>query len=433
VAADGSVAVGCGGVRRLAAVVACAFALMALAGCGAAVSRPVMVASATQLAYPTVAAGRLGFDAVWAGQSGVWTDQWSYRKEHWNGPRLLSRRSTLQTPTEIADSPSGAAVAGWEYAPPDRGSGVSLASLAPQLLVRYRSPDGSWQPTLRLPTGVPLRPRGVGIDSVGDAFVVWQTTAKPSEIMLSEHTPTAKGWAEPQMVAPASGGVAAGPDIAVSPAGALAVAWSADRANDPPSRRGEKQTFTQLNYARVVVRSRLRQGRAWHTVRLGATGQRVTGAEVGEWPSDPVSVGINDSGTVVAGWQVIPASNGALKPRLAVVTDFGPHPRTRMVAIPSSSDVDYPTFISGRTDIDVNAGAWVAILAPTGQVKAHAALANWYLGPRPSVTRQICTRLKLIAPAEGVAVAPNGLGMTVYQSGPDTVRLNGIFSYTHPC
>ncbi len=422
-----------GGLKRFAAPVMCGLALIGLASCGTSVHQQVQFASATQRAYPAVTAGKLGFDVVWSGQSGVWTDQWSYHSQHWTGPILLSRRSTPQTPTEIADSSSGAAVVGWEYTPPDRGGSISLTSLAPQFLLRYRSPSGSWQPTLRLPTSIQLRPHGVGIDSEGDAFAVWQTDAKHGTIMLSEHAANTKAWAQPEAVAPVSAGLLAGPDIAVSPAGALAVAWSANPTHDSPPRPLKRQTFAELNPDRVTVRSRVRQGRAWHTVRLGATGQRVSGGYSAEWPIDPVTVAINDAGTIAAGWQITPVTDAGMQPRLAIVTNLATNPRTHMLAVPTSSDVTYPTLLSGHAEINVNAAACLVALGPTGHVTTHATLPDWYSGPRPSVTREICSRLKRFAPAEGVAVAPNGLSMTVYQAGPDTDQINGIFSYTHPC
>ena len=305
--------------------------------------------------------------------------------------------------------------------------------------MRYRAPNGFWQRTYELPDN-DFDHQSLGIDAKGNAYLLWR---RGQSVVLSEHKANADEWTEPTVLVASTEALGTDPVLSVSPDGAIAIARTViseallRRQNQKPTLSSRHHprapTYAELNDERVIIDIRSESGR-WRTRTVGIAGHRNApiGAVIGEWGLDPLSVAIDNSGTVYVGWQVVSPKAGLESPRLAVVPSASS--TIHRVLLPDSSNASNPELTGLAVGAVVDWGPWVSSVRANGRLGKRDAIDQPLSGSLVKATNGMCAQLGRVLSGHNFAIAPDGLSMSIWQTGPvaDNARYP-IRSYAHSC
>jgi hypothetical protein len=397
--------------------------------------------------YPRIAAdGSLGFDAVWMGSQALTTAHWSESTRSWAPAIPLSGQIPLQTISDVAGAPSGAAAAAWTVGSP----GVAQAVQA-----RYRpGASGPWEAlsTVFSSRDASVYTVQIGMDRGGDAFAVWRTGT--GAIDLSVHPANSSGWSPTSTVArdahAGTYGVDGGPMLAVTPQGTVALVWE----------HFLRGAIHANLHDRLYVKVRPAGTTSWGpTLDLGAE-EQVSGQDPGPpgtfFPGPRIAA--SASGSVLVTWQWPRGNN--VYPRVAVLTPVRRWRRPRIVTIPRPGTdpiiaadakgfatvlwdgAGPPNFSDGEADVSPRGrllDSRVLGLGGIPEITADGAgdfAAIWDGGRyRPASRRSWCPELRLAGGAESsIAMGSNGVAMAVWRHGSDTARTDPMQARTvGPC
>jgi hypothetical protein len=253
-------------------------------------SAPVTFATTGEVSEPEIAVDSHGDAvAVWAAlpvNPGPGFIQAAFRPADgtWSAPVLISPGNVAFRPHVIMD-PGGNAVVTW-FGYDSVQSAVRLAS------------DGAWQQPVEV-AAIGLEAGGpvLAVDGLGDVVTAWSSTtgSGSNHVVQAATLPVGGTWQTPVEISEA-GSDAGSPDVALDPAGAAVVTWSA-------------ATSAVLGSKSAVVQAAVRPaGGAWQApVDISEAGQEVDNPQL-----EP-KVALDPKGNAIAVWEGLDGENQVIQ------------------------------------------------------------------------------------------------------------------------
>ncbi len=227
-------------------------------------TRPSASASWRRAIHVASATGSLGLQAgidargdvtlLWSGyarkRSPVMSAIGSTATGRWHKAHTLGQLGVGALSPELAVNGRGGAVVAWARAI-SRSDKPPLHTIHYAEMARYRPAGHSWGRTttlgrLALPDYIggniwsPPTP-DVVLDDRGEATVMWQTTRSTGTALLVAHRTVSGNWTHPHLLAPNSSGPLIGSDAA----GAVTIAWTAQRGRLVVVRSDDGRTWSR--------------------------------------------------------------------------------------------------------------------------------------------------------------------------------------------
>ncbi|MER6997511.1 VCBS repeat-containing protein [Streptomyces sp. NPDC000410] len=153
----------------------------------------------------------------------VWAAVRPARSAAWGTPQRLT--AGAERTAQLGPSEDGSVTASWTEKPASGGTALRVSVLAPGAT--------QWGAPVDIASASSIVDPKVAVSPNGRAAATWrQNASQSSEIYVAERTAVANPWSQPMRVAATEAGAyAAQPEIAVGRTGAIAVAWTENRAD----------------------------------------------------------------------------------------------------------------------------------------------------------------------------------------------------------